>query len=124
MKKRFKQYFNEDYEEWNKFLRRIAKIPFLWGENDRGWKADFNWVLNENNYAKIIEGKYEKEDEKIFVPQETKPQDKVKQWLKVIENPSPFMLSQAEKNFQEIQDLYRQKLLTIDQMKILGVRVG
>ena len=122
-RKRFKQYFNEDYEEWDKFLKRIANISFLWGDNDRGWKADFNWVLNENNYAKIIEGKYEKEDEKISVPQETKPEDKVKQWLKVIENPSPFMLSQAEKNFQEIQDLYRQKLLTIEQVKILGVRV-
>jgi hypothetical protein len=122
-RKRFKQYFNEDYEEWDKFLKKIANISFLWGDNDRGWKADFNWVLNENNYAKIIEGKYEKEDEKISVSQETKPQDKVKQWLKVIENPSPFMLSQAEKNFQEIQDLYRQKLLTIEQVKILGVRV-
>ena len=123
-KKRFKQYFNEDYEEWNKFLKRITNISFLWGDNDRGWKADFNWVLNENNYAKIIEGKYEKEGEKISVPQEITPQDRVKQWLKVIENPSPFMLSQAEKKTQEIQDLYRQKLLTIDQMKILGVRVG
>ena len=53
---RFKPYFKESYEEWNNFLIRISKINFLWGSNDRQWKADFNWVLNENNLLKILEG--------------------------------------------------------------------
>ena len=41
---------------------KISKINFLWGNNDRGWKTDFNWVLNENNLLKILEGKYKSDD--------------------------------------------------------------
>ena len=44
-------------------------------------------------------------------------------WIKVCNNPSAFMLSQAEKNFQEIRDLYQRKLLTDEQIKVLGVNV-
>lgn len=37
----------------------IAKTDFLKGENDTGWKADFDWVIeNDTNYVKIMEGKY------------------------------------------------------------------
>jgi|TARA_R110002110_G_scaffold114072_1_gene282835 hypothetical protein len=122
MKKRFKQYFNEDYEEWNKFLRRIAKIPFLWGENDRGWKADFNWVLNENNYTKIVEGNYEKDTKELADRKKYDPVERVRVWKTVCDKPTPFMLSQAEKSFQEISDLYKMKLLTKEQLDILQVK--
>ena len=59
---RFKPYFKESYEEWENFVVKISKINFLWGNNDRGWKTDFNWVLNENNLLKILEGKYKSDD--------------------------------------------------------------
>ena len=76
-KSRFKSFFNESYEEWEQFLQRISKIPFLWGNNDRGWKADFNWVLNEINYAKIIEGNYEKDQKQETVHKEKTYKDYV-----------------------------------------------
>mgnify|MGYP001024973130 FL=1 len=122
-KSRFKSFFNESYEEWEQFLQRISKIPFLWGNNDRGWKADFNWVLNEINYAKIIEGNYEKDEKKLEPVKEVNNEEIAEKWIKVCNNPSAFMLSQAEKNFQEIRDLYQRKLLTDEQIKVLGVNV-
>lgn len=32
---------------------------FLRGENDRNWKADFDWMMKANNFAKILEHKYD-----------------------------------------------------------------
>lgn len=35
-----------------------ANSEFMNGQNDRGWTATFDWVINPNNFLKIIEGKY------------------------------------------------------------------
>ncbi len=32
--------------------------PFLKGSNDRGWRADFDWILKPSNWTKISEGNY------------------------------------------------------------------
>lgn len=48
--------FNKD---WKKVIDGIPKSQFLLGKNDRGWKATFDWILmNDSNYAKILEGQY------------------------------------------------------------------
>nr|BAR32762.1 Uncharacterized protein conserved in bacteria (COG3756) [uncultured Mediterranean phage uvMED] len=119
---RFDKYFNNNYAEWEKFVVKISKISFLWGDNDRNWKADFNWVLNENNYIKIFEGKYQKEDKQISHTIDN-IEDKAKRWVKSLDNLSPFMLSLAQRNFQEIQELYYKKLLTLEQVNKLGVKI-
>lgn len=31
---------------------------FLKGDNDRGWRADFDWLINENNMVKVLEERY------------------------------------------------------------------
>ncbi len=31
---------------------------FLCGQNDKGWKADFDWLISDTNICKVIEGKY------------------------------------------------------------------
>lgn len=47
--------------EWSAIFRRIADTPFLCGQNDRSWKADFDWIIgNDGNAAKVIEGKYDR----------------------------------------------------------------
>lgn len=39
--------------------REILKVPFLKGDNDRGWRVDFDFVFrNDTNWQKILEGKY------------------------------------------------------------------
>lgn len=122
IKNRFHTFFNDSYEEWEKFLIKIAKINFLWGDNDRGWKADFNWVLNENNYIKIFEGKYQKDVKEIGLTIDD-DKSKAKRWIVNSQNLSPFILSLAQKNFQDIQHLYRKKLLTKEQVINLGISI-
>ncbi len=46
---------------FDKILEIVSGTKFLLGSNDRGWKIDFDFIIkNENNYNKILEGKYGK----------------------------------------------------------------
>lgn len=44
---------------FRRFFGYVAKCPHLVGENDRGWTADLAWLVKAENFAKVIEGKYE-----------------------------------------------------------------
>lgn len=45
-------------ENIKKVIERIAKSPFLLGQ--KGWKVNFDYLIaNDNNYVKILEGKFE-----------------------------------------------------------------
>lgn len=47
-------------QEWEEVFRIMTTIPFLCGSNNRGWKADFDWITsNDGNAGKVLEGKYE-----------------------------------------------------------------
>lgn len=47
------------FPEWEEIFRLIITTPFLCGNNDRGWKADFDWITsNDGNAGKVLEGKY------------------------------------------------------------------
>ncbi|MCZ7405384.1 MAG: hypothetical protein O8C67_10715 [Candidatus Methanoperedens sp.] len=48
-----------DLDEWRDIFSRVTKSPFLIGENDRGWKASFDWVMKPTNLTKIVEGNYD-----------------------------------------------------------------
>ncbi len=39
-------------------FHRAQASSFCTGANDRGWKAEFDWLMNENNLVKVLEGKY------------------------------------------------------------------
>lgn len=34
---------------------------FMKGENDRNWRADFDWMMKPTNFSKVLEGKYNRE---------------------------------------------------------------
>ncbi len=40
-------------------LDAIERSAFLRGENDRGWRADFDFLLQPKSFAKLIEGAYD-----------------------------------------------------------------
>lgn len=42
-------------------LSKVKASRFLCGANDKGWRADFDWIMNPKNYAKILEGNYDNE---------------------------------------------------------------
>lgn len=48
-------------DDWVKVFAKIEQSPFLTGANDRGWKADLDFVLTERNFVKILEGKYDRQ---------------------------------------------------------------
>ncbi len=44
---------------WRETLALIPQSPFLLGENDRGWRADFDFVLIPRRFTKLREGGYQ-----------------------------------------------------------------
>lgn len=55
-----KRLMNNHKEEEIKEAFTIAEsTPFLKGDNNRGWKANFDWLINETNFIKVIEHNYD-----------------------------------------------------------------
>ena len=45
-------------ESWQVALANIEKSAFLRGNNNRGWRADFDFVIRSASYAKLVDGVY------------------------------------------------------------------
>lgn len=60
-KKHIKARVNEmSREEITVAFHKANESDFLCGLNDRGWKADFDWLMkNSDNISKVLEGKYD-----------------------------------------------------------------
>lgn len=43
---------------WRHAIRMMSESPFLAGENDRGWKASFDFLLQPASFTKLMEGAY------------------------------------------------------------------
>lgn len=66
---------NPNIEFFDTLYSKVSKIPFLTGDNDRGWKADFDFVHKMDKVVKIMEGGYvgigtKKEDNVFKRPKE------------------------------------------------------
>lgn len=46
-------------EGWRIAIVKVRDSPFLRGENDKGWKADFDFVLQAKSFTKLMEGSYD-----------------------------------------------------------------
>lgn len=53
---RSKKYTLEDFGE---LFRKAQASSFLKGENKKGWSANFDWLINEANMVKVLEGNYD-----------------------------------------------------------------
>lgn len=40
-------------------LNKVNESSFLKGDNDRKWRADFDFIITESSFIKIVEGKYD-----------------------------------------------------------------
>ena len=48
-------------DNWPEIITKVAESAFCTGHNDRGWEADIDWLLeNDENYVKVLEGKYDR----------------------------------------------------------------
>lgn len=45
-------------EPWRRAFASIRGSPFLRGQNDKGWKADIDFLLQAKSFTKLIEGSY------------------------------------------------------------------
>ena len=54
---RWKEY-GEDIAIFEKLFTMAEESTFLKGGNDRNWTATFDWLLNQNNMTKVLEGNY------------------------------------------------------------------
>jgi hypothetical protein len=43
---------------WKQMLAAVEASPFLCGENDRGFRADLDWLSKPKNFHKVLSGKY------------------------------------------------------------------
>lgn len=46
-------------DEWRPVIARVAASRFCCGVNDRGWRADPEWLLKPETATKVLEGKYD-----------------------------------------------------------------
>lgn len=45
-------------DDWEEICRKANNSDFLTGNNDRHWRADFDFLINVNNAVKVLEDKY------------------------------------------------------------------
>jgi hypothetical protein len=46
-------------ETFSRLFTRAQASAFLRGTNDRGWQADFDWIIQPDHMARILEGRYD-----------------------------------------------------------------
>ena len=49
---------------FRELFKKASESDFLCGKNDRRWVANFDWLLNENNMLKVLEGDYDNRSKK------------------------------------------------------------
>lgn len=45
--------------DFKKVFEKAEQSDFLKGNNNRNWSASFDWLIKEDNMAKVLEGKYD-----------------------------------------------------------------
>ena len=55
-KARIREY--PDLDDWRRAFKHIRDTPFLRGTNDRGWRADIDFLLQAKSFTKLTEGSY------------------------------------------------------------------
>jgi hypothetical protein len=67
---------NHSIDELKELFETAQGTPFLKGNNNRGWKAGFDWLMNEANMTKVLEGYYNKSTKRTETAE-----DKHQAWL-------------------------------------------
>ena len=60
IKARLRKYSLDDFRE---LFEKAEASDFLKGNNSRNWSATFDWLINEQNMTKVLEGNYQNRQE-------------------------------------------------------------
>ncbi len=63
IKARFNEY-DQDIEVFKTLFNKTNESDFLCGVNQNKWKSNFDWLLKQNNMAKVLEDRYKNKNEK------------------------------------------------------------
>lgn len=55
-------------EVWREACQRVAASPFCRGKNDRGWRADLDFLLQPKSFNRLIEGGYDQTEPRGHSP--------------------------------------------------------
>lgn len=60
-KKAIKARYNAGYtyDDFDRLFEAAEASDFLKGKNDRGWTANFDWLIKDSNMAKVLDGNYQ-----------------------------------------------------------------
>ena len=47
------------FSTFGELFEHVQKSSFLRGKNERGWRANFDWLMNPQNFAKVMGGTYD-----------------------------------------------------------------
>lgn len=53
------------FDGWKQALTNLSQSEFLLGKNDKGWRADLDFVLQPKSFNRLIEGFYQNETEGV-----------------------------------------------------------
>ncbi|MBS0272306.1 MAG: hypothetical protein JSR85_06630 [Proteobacteria bacterium] len=84
------RYFQDDLSEWEGFCERVKSSSFLMGEGTRRWRVTLDWILEEANLLKVLEGNFDDHDAMESKKNETNQQvrdEKLKAILDSIKDP-------------------------------------
>jgi hypothetical protein len=46
-------------EQFGQMFTKAERSSFLKGANDRNWQANFDWLIKDGNFAKVLDGNYD-----------------------------------------------------------------
>lgn len=49
-------------QRFGEVIAKIEHIPWLRGDNDRGWRADLDFVCQQSSFVKLMEGVYDRQE--------------------------------------------------------------
>lgn len=64
-------------DEIREVFEKAERSSFLKGSNKRNWSANFDWLMNDTNFCKVLDGNY---DDKADVKTEEQPQHREIDW--------------------------------------------
>ena len=75
---------NRTLDEATSLLReafqKVEASNFLKGDNERGWRAEFDWVLKPENLVKVLEGNYDNGRKREHEPEAEAPEGGDDEW--------------------------------------------
>lgn len=59
-------------EQFKEMFEKAEASSFLKGSNNRNWQANFDWLIKDSNFAKVLDGNYDDKVSKIERSQQPK----------------------------------------------------